>query len=114
MSEFVTVAKVGDIPVGEARVYPVNGKLVAIFRIGDEYHAINDLCPHMGASLATGWVEGNAVTCPWHAWRFCITDGSWLDNPRSKIRTDCYPVRVVGDDIQVDVPPAPPRPAPAS
>jgi nitrite reductase (NADH) small subunit/3-phenylpropionate/trans-cinnamate dioxygenase ferredoxin subunit len=105
MSEFVTVAKVGDIPLGEGRTYPVNGKLIAIFRIGDEYRAINDLCPHMGASLATGWVEGDAVTCPWHAWRFCITDGLWLDNPKSKIRTEVYQVRVVGDEIQVEAPP---------
>lgn len=106
MSEFVAVAKVGDIPPGEARTYPVGGKLVAVFRVGDDYHAINDLCPHMGASLATGWVEGNAVTCPWHAWRFCITDGLWLDNPKSKIRTDVYEVRVTGEDIEVRVPDA--------
>lgn len=104
MPEFLTVAKVGDIPHGEGRSYPVGGKIIAIFRVGDDYHAINDLCPHMGASLATGWIEGGAVTCPWHAWRFSITDGTWLDNPRSKIRTDCYEVRVVEDEIQVEVP----------
>lgn len=105
--EFLTVAKVGDIPMGEGRSYPVNGKIIAIFRLGDAYHAINDLCPHMGASLATGWVEGTAVTCPWHAWRFSVTEGTWLDNPRSKIKTDCYQVRVVGDEIQVEVPQRP-------
>jgi nitrite reductase (NADH) small subunit len=44
------------------------------------------------------------VTCPWHAWRFCIDDGLWLDNPKSNIRVPCYDVRVVGDDIQVNVP----------
>jgi len=107
MAEFTTVAKVGDIPENEGRSYPVEGRMIAIFNTGDEYSAINDFCIHMGASLATGYCEDGAVTCPWHAWRFSVKDGTWLDNP--KVKTDCYEVRVEGDDIQVFVPP-PPQP----
>jgi len=102
MSDFQTVAKVGDIPAGEGRSFPVNGKLVGLFYIDDEYLAINDLCPHMGASLSGGWVEDGCVTCPWHAWRFDLHDGTWRDNP--KVKTDSYETRVVGDEIQVFVP----------
>ena len=79
-----------------------------------EYSAINDLCPHMGASLAAGYVEDGGVTCPWHAWRFCIKSGTWLDNPNSKTRTESFPVRVVGHEIQVDVPDAVPKPQPST
>lgn len=107
MAEFQTVAKVGDIPEGEGRAFPVSGRMVAIFLSGGEYHAVNDFCPHMGASLAGGYVENGAVTCPWHAWRFCVKDGTWLDNPQAKLRTDCYPVRVLGDEIQVQLPDPP-------
>ena len=53
----------------------------------------------MGALLASGCLDGNVVTCPWHAWRFRVTDGTWCDNPR--IKTDVFEVRVVGDEIQV-------------
>jgi nitrite reductase (NADH) small subunit/3-phenylpropionate/trans-cinnamate dioxygenase ferredoxin subunit len=109
MAEFETVARVGEIPAGEGRAYPVNGRVVAVFHLDGRYHAILDTCPHMGASLASGYVEGTAVTCPWHAWRFCVRDGTWLDNPNAAVRTDCYEVRVVGDDIQVCVPDPPPR-----
>ena len=56
----------------------------------------------MGASLATGTVEGGIVTCPWHAWRFRLRDGTWADNPRVKI--GCFAVRVEGDEIQVQKP----------
>jgi nitrite reductase (NADH) small subunit/3-phenylpropionate/trans-cinnamate dioxygenase ferredoxin subunit len=112
MSDFQAVAQVGDIPEGEGRAYPVNGRMVAVFLINGEYRAINDTCPHMGASLASGYVEDGAVTCPWHAWRFCTRDGLWLDNPRSKIRTDCYEVRVVDNNIEVHVPDPPPRTPP--
>lgn len=104
MAEFQTVAKVEDIPEGEGRSFPVNGVMVAVFRVNGEYTAINDTCPHMGASLAEGYVEEEGVTCPWHAWRFSVKDGTWLDNPKAKLRTDCYEVRVEGEAIQVRVP----------
>ena len=108
--EFQTVCQVGTIPTGEGRAFPLNGTLVAVFLKDGEYFAINDCCPHMGASLASGYLEGGDVICPWHAWKFCIKDGTWMDNPRSKIRTQSYAVRVVGDDIQVEVP----KPKPAN
>jgi nitrite reductase (NADH) small subunit/3-phenylpropionate/trans-cinnamate dioxygenase ferredoxin subunit len=58
----------------------------------------------MGASLAEGYLEDHGVICPWHAWKFCIHDGAWLDNPRSNIKTETYSVRVEGDDIQIFLP----------
>jgi nitrite reductase (NADH) small subunit len=100
MAEFITVAKVGAIPEGTGAAFALGDKLVAVFNLGrGNYRAINDLCPHMGASLADGSLEGDVVTCPWHAWRFRVCDGTWCDNPR--IKTDTFEVRVVGDEIQV-------------
>jgi nitrite reductase (NADH) small subunit/3-phenylpropionate/trans-cinnamate dioxygenase ferredoxin subunit len=104
MGEFVTVAKVGAIPVGEGETFTVGERLVAVFNQDGEYFAINDLCPHMGASLAAGSLEDGVVTCPWHAWRFKICDGTWCDSP--KIKTDSYEVRIAGDEIQVRMPEA--------
>lgn len=99
MSEFVTVAQVGTIPEGEGKTFNVDGRLVAVFYDGGEYFAIDDVCPHMGASLGAGAVEDGAVSCPWHAWRFRICDGTWQDNP--KIKIDSFDIRVEGNDIQV-------------
>ena len=105
MSEFQTVAKVGDIPEGEGRCFPVNGTMVGVYLHNDEYFAINDFCPHMGASLSESPVsEDGSVMCSWHAWCFSIKDGTWLDNSKSGIKTATYPVRVDGDQIQVSVP----------
>lgn len=103
MSDFVTVARIGEIAEGEGQAFAVNGRMVAVFNLGNgEYRAIDDFCPHMGASLAGGWLEGNVVSCPWHAWRFNVCDGTWCDNPRIKI--DSFEVRVEGEEIQVCVP----------
>ena len=97
---FETVACVGDIPEGEGRTVVVAGRPIALFLHKGEYHAIDDLCPHQGASLGAGAVdEAGAVTCPWHAWRFDIRDGSWCDNDRLTI--DAFKTRIVGDEIQI-------------
>lgn len=103
MSEFQTVCRVEDIPEGEGKTVEVNNKLIAVFRDRGQFFAIDDTCPHMGASLSGGYVEDGTVTCPWHAWRFRLTDGAWADAP--KIKIGCYAVRVQGDEVQVQVPP---------
>ena len=102
MAERVTVAKTSDIPINEARAFPVGDRMIAIFNIDGKYHAMDDFCPHMGASLAGGYLQDGIVMCPWHAWRFKTCDGTWCDNP--KISIDSFAVRVLGDEIQVCVP----------
>jgi nitrite reductase (NADH) small subunit/3-phenylpropionate/trans-cinnamate dioxygenase ferredoxin subunit len=107
LTAFHTVAKVGQIPEGEGRSFVVLGRMIGVFLRDGEYFAINDSCPHMGASLASGYVDGTEVICPWHAWRFCIKDGAWLDNPKSKVRTEAFAVQIQGDEIQVCPTPLP-------
>jgi nitrite reductase (NADH) small subunit/3-phenylpropionate/trans-cinnamate dioxygenase ferredoxin subunit len=97
--QFTTVAKVGDIPEGSGAAFAVNGRMVAVFHGGGRYFAIDDFCPHMGASLAAGHFQEGVVTCSWHAWRFKVCDGTWCDNPRLSV--DSFEVRVEGDEIQV-------------
>ncbi|MFV2069947.1 MAG: Rieske (2Fe-2S) protein, partial [Pirellulales bacterium] len=87
--------------------FQVGDRLVAVFHEGGDYYAIDDVCPHMGASLGAGEVCDGVVACPWHAWRFSIHDGTWRDCPRVKI--DSFEVRVVGDEIQVRVPEKEPK-----
>ena len=110
MAEFHPVCRVGDIAEGEGAACQVQGKVVAVFCQQGQFYAIDDMCPHMGASLAGGHLENGVVTCPWHAWRFRVTDGTWADNPRIKIGS--YPVRVEGDEIQVQIEPRPSPPQP--
>jgi nitrite reductase (NADH) small subunit len=113
---FTAVARVGDIPAGAGRCFEVAGRLVAVFFDGDAYSALDDLCPHMGAALSSGPLRDGVVTCPWHAWRFRLSDGAWCDDPR--LRAEVFAVRVVDGAIEVAVPPrpaaavspAPPRP----
>ena len=84
MAEFTTVARVGDIPEGQGNAFPVNGRMVAIFNQGGEYFAIDDFCPHMGASLAAGYLENGVVACCTLG-DFESAYGTWCDNPRIKV-----------------------------
>lgn len=99
MAEFVTVCRRQDIPPGGVKVVSVGQKLIAVFDDRGTLCAIDDVCPHMGASLAAGRLVDGIVTCPWHEWRFRVRDGVWADNPR--VKTGCYELRVVGDDVQL-------------
>ena len=96
------VCKATDIPDGGAAVIPVNGKDVAVFNCGGTFFAIDDTCPHAGASLSGGHVEKGIVTCPMHGWRFRLADGKWADNPR--VGTGCYRVQVRNGLVELDVP----------
>src|SRR6266404_9195971 len=102
MADFQTVCKATDIAEGEGKTVQVGKMLIAVFRESGQFHAIDDVCPHMGASLSGGYLERGIVTCPWHAWRFRLADGAWADNPRIKI--GCYPVKVEAGAIQVELP----------
>ena len=99
--DFVTVARVGEIEEGQAKAFEVGDHVVAVFLHDGKYYAIDDMCPHMGASLATGHfdVQQMNVACPWHGWRFDVRDGTWCDNRR--IKTDVFAVRIVDGDIQL-------------
>ena len=107
MSDFHTVCRVGEVAPGEGKTVVVGNKLVALFFVNGAYHAIDDTCPHMGASLSGGYLQDGIVTCPWHAWRYRLSDGAWVDNPRLKI--GCYAVRVEGDQVQIQAPPPKPE-----
>ncbi|HVL12988.1 MAG TPA: Rieske 2Fe-2S domain-containing protein [Gemmata sp.] len=102
MAQRIVVGKVADIPEGACAVVTLGKKDVAIFNAGGKLFAIDDTCPHMGASLSGGHVEDGCVTCPWHYWRFRLSDGAWADSP--KVKTGTYPVHVVGDEIHLEVP----------
>ena len=97
--EFVTVARVGDVPVGQGRQVTVEGRWVALFNVGGAYHALDNLCLHRGGPLAEGAIGNGTVTCPWHGWQYDIATGTMIQDQRVGVTR--HEARVVGDEIQV-------------
>ncbi len=94
------VAKTSEIPVGGAKVVRVGDRQVAIFKVKEgELHAIDNICPHQGAPLGEGYLDGHKVTCPWHAWEFDIRNGACTTVPQDRIKS--YKIKLEGDDILI-------------
>ena len=102
MSQFTTVARVGEIPEGGGRSFGVDGRTVAVFLVAGEYFALEDSCPHMGAPLSLGDIEDETVICDRHLWAFRLRDGTCTES--EKLKAESFAVRVEGDEIQVCVP----------
>ena len=98
---FISFARVGEIPEGGVKVGYVDGVAVAVFRVGGEYFALEDVCTHDGGPLAEGVLEDHVIECPRHGARFDIRTGAVLALPATS-PVPTYTVRVQGDDIQVE------------
>lgn len=84
---------------------PDSHPAIAVFRLGDAFHATADTCTHGAASLCDGHVEDGQVECPWHAGRFDIRTGQATASPcTDPLRV--YPTRVVDGMVQALVPTA--------
>ena len=103
MRHFRTVCRVGDVPKGESRMFVVDETVSGVFNIDGQFYALDDQCPHAGASLAHGYVEGDVVYCRIHHWGFCIRDGTYVDEPKPAFNARTYAVRLVGDEVQVEI-----------
>ncbi|MEQ8371308.1 MAG: Rieske (2Fe-2S) protein [Alphaproteobacteria bacterium] len=99
-------ADLADLDRKGRTVVRVNGRQIALFRVGEQIHACNNRCPHEGYPLVEGDVDPSCLlTCNWHNWKFDLRDGRNLyggDGLR------IYPVEVRGDAVWVDLtdPPA--------
>src|SRR5712671_6884493 len=102
MSEFVKVAKIGEVALGEGKVVEAGGKRIAIFNLDGTFYAIDDTCTHRGGPLSEGAVSGEEVTCPWHGAIYNIKTGAAL-GPPAPCGVRAYAVRIQGDDVEVEV-----------
>ena len=100
---FVKVADASTIPVGQGTLVEGGGIAVAVFNAGDgRFYACGPICPHENGPLAEGWLEGEAVVCPWHGFDFDLRTGRCLVD--EELAIPVYPVRLSGGSIEVEIP----------
>lgn len=100
MSDWVDVAPVNDLPPGGSRVVDADDVMIAVFNLGGEYYAIEDVCTHDGGELGSGAVEGDEIVCPRHGARFNIKTGE-VTAPPAYEAVAIFPVRVQDGMVQV-------------
>lgn len=100
MADWVTVGAVDEIPMGAHKVADVNGVMVAVFNIGGQLYAIEDVCTHDGGILTGGSINGCVITCPRHGATFDVRTGEALTAPAYE-PTATFPVRIRDAMVQV-------------
>jgi cell fate regulator YaaT (PSP1 superfamily)/nitrite reductase/ring-hydroxylating ferredoxin subunit len=98
---WIFVGKKAEIAPGTAMVADLGGPKIAVFNIDGVFHAISNECAHQGGPLGEGKIEGFAVTCPWHQWKFDVMTGGCLSVSGSSVRK--YEAAAAGDDLYVRI-----------
>ncbi len=100
MSEWVDVASADRLGEGDHIVTDIDGTEVAVFKIEGQFFAIEDVCSHDGAEIASGEIDGDEIICPRHGARFCIKTGAVKCAPAYE-DIETFPVQIENGRIQV-------------
>ncbi len=100
MTDWVDVCAENALTNGENIIIDVDGTDVAIFKIDEQFYALEDVCSHDGAEIASGELEGDEIICPRHGARFCVKTGAVKCAPAYEdIAT--FPIRIEQGRIEV-------------
>ena len=81
MGTQLKAGKVGELADGAMTSISSKEGEILLARVGNDYYAADNRCPHMKGKLAQGTLEGTVVTCPLHGSQFDLKDGKvvrWL------------------------------------
>ncbi|RON20904.1 (2Fe-2S)-binding protein [Pseudomonas brassicacearum] len=78
---------------GGRALFEFENKSLALFNVDGDVFAIDDSCPHQGASLCGGRLDGKVIQCCAHGLRFDLRSGYLLNSTQLKVNN--YPVELV-------------------
>jgi len=98
------VMKLNEIEDGAAAKVEVEGRLLALIRLGDSVYAIGDTCSHEEVSLSEGYVDSDDCTieCWRHGASFDLVSGAPTSLPAVK-PVPTYEARVADGEIWVAI-----------
>ena len=111
-TEWQPVANLADLPAGGRKLVRLDGHSLLLFNLAGAVHAMADSCPHAGAWLGSGKLDGCWLRCPAHGMSFDVRSGRMRGADGLTLRV--YPVRLEGEAVWVDLAPALLPPAPGS
>lgn len=100
---FVRLIELGRCPAGRGVFVECGDRELAVLRSQDgrDVYVVDNTCPHAGANLSGGAVEGGVVTCPMHQWQFDVKTGVCVDSPRAAVNS--YPVEIRDSVVYADL-----------
>lgn len=95
---------------------------VLVAKVGNNYCAVANKCPHLGLPLSSGKLENGVITCPFHGAKFELSTGKsirWVDSAmgitlpdfgkkimamgKDPIDVECFTVSQEGEDLFVNI-----------
>jgi nitrite reductase (NADH) small subunit len=99
VGQLVTVARVGEVPPGTARIVRAGERALALFNVGGRFYATQNECLHLKGPLGDGELEGPVVTCPWHGYQYDVRTG---ENEFDRaLQLETFEVVVENDEVKV-------------
>jgi nitrite reductase/ring-hydroxylating ferredoxin subunit len=102
IAKFQRVANVDNIPPDKGMVVAVDGKEIAVFNVGGNFYAIDNICTHRGGPLGEGYLRGKVISCPWHGAQFDVTNGQ-IVSPPAPSNAPIYFTRVKDGGVWVEI-----------
>lgn len=101
-AQWVDALAAEDLPADDVMGVVVAGRDIAIYTVGGELYATDNLCTHGQARLCDGFLEGHEIECPLHQGKFDVRDGMPVCEPVvDALRS--YPIRVQGQRVFVQL-----------
>lgn len=99
----INVGNASEIPEGKMTHVVVGEKDILVANVQGKYYATNNTCPHQGAELHEGELNGGELTCPWHGSKWDVTTGNLNWFPQKLEPLGSYKITVENDSVYVEV-----------
>ncbi|MBB2989588.1 glutamate synthase domain-containing protein 2/nitrite reductase/ring-hydroxylating ferredoxin subunit [Mycolicibacterium iranicum] len=100
MTDRIRAATLDDLPADRPHPVSVGGVDIVLIRRGEDVSALHGRCPHRGALMGDGHVEGNLLVCGVHGWRYDADTGVSPVNPAVALTT--FPAWVSDGVVYLD------------
>jgi len=115
------VCSADDVPADTTKVVEVRGRSIGVINDQGRLYAVRNVCPHHGAPLCRGRVQGymkpsaphtyeysgddvddRVLLCPWHGYKFRLTDGRSVTEPAT-MAVKTYRIEIEDGEVVVYV-----------
>jgi nitrite reductase/ring-hydroxylating ferredoxin subunit len=99
--QWVFAINVDEMVDSEKKPIVIEGNKLLLIKLGGQFYALSNKCPHMGCPLSKGVLEGSAIKCPCHDWEFDIKTGQFLAAKEIAVAT--YDTKVLEKKLFVNL-----------
>ena len=101
-TNWIDAAAHADVPQQDVIAVSAGGREIALYGVGDEVYATDNICTHGHARLCEGFVEGHEIECPLHQGKFDVRTGVPTCAPATEALKS-YPVKIEGGRVWLAV-----------